>query len=284
MGFIEQFEDKVEKTIKKYKLFNKKDRVLVACSGGKDSTVALYIINKLGYNVEALIIDLEIGNYSKENIKNIRNFCKKNKIKLNESSFREEFGHSKCDIEKILKSKSVNLNSCSICGVLRRYMLNKIARNLKFDVIVTGHNLDDEAQAVLMNFLRNTLNLQARLGPVSGIVKDKKFVQRVKPLYFCLEEDVKKYCEIKGFPVVYKKCPCISDSFRNKVREILNSMPENSKIKQNIVNNFLSILPKLRKKYNTNSSLCICSLCGEPSAEKICNTCNIVNMSEIAKA
>jgi len=70
------FEKKVENTIKKYNLLNKKEKVLVACSGGKDSTVILYILDKLGYNVQGLIVDLEIGNYSKINIENIRGFCR----------------------------------------------------------------------------------------------------------------------------------------------------------------------------------------------------------------
>jgi uncharacterized protein (TIGR00269 family) len=277
MNFCKRFEENVRNTIEKYKLFTKKDRVLVACSGGKDSTVALYIIHKLGYNVEALIVDLEIGNYSKENIKNIRDFCKKNNIRLNESSFREEFGCPKCKIEETLNSKGVNLNSCSICGVLRRYMLNKISRKLGFDVIVTGHNMDDEAQAILMNFLRNTMHMQARLGPVSGLIKDKMFVPRVKPLYFCLEEDIKKYSQIHNFDVVYQKCPCIKDSFRNKIREILNSLPEHKQIKKNIVMNYLKVLPSLQKKYLKSKAVIRCKLCGEPSSEDVCAPCRLIN-------
>jgi uncharacterized protein (TIGR00269 family) len=273
MDFMIKFENNVKGTIKKYNLLSKKDKVLVACSGGKDSTVALYLLNKFGYNVSGLIVDLEIGKYSQTNLDNIRKFCKDYDLKLHEASFREEFGFSKCRLERELKKKNVKLNSCSICGVLRRYMLNKKARDLKFDKIVTGHNLDDEAQAILMNFFRNTMQLQSRLGPVSGSIIDKKFIPRIKPLYFCPEEDIKKYSKKLGFQVLYDRCPCIIDSYRNKVRDILNEMP--TKVKENIVINFLKMLPLLKKKYSKGIILS-CSYCGEPSSDKICTTCKIM--------
>jgi uncharacterized protein (TIGR00269 family) len=276
MDFNTKFENKVKETIKDYKLFTKKDRILVACSGGKDSTVSLYLLNKWGYNVEGLIVDLEIGKYSQTNLDNTRNFCKEHNVKLHVVSFREDFGYNKCKIEAILKSKGTTLNSCSICGVLRRYMLNKKSRELKFDKIVTGHNLDDEAQAIMMNFLRNTMDLQSRLGPVSGNIKDKRFIPRVKPLYFCLEDDIRKYSKLKGFEVLYDRCPCIVDSFRNKVRIIINDLPNDSKVKQNIVKNFLKILPALKESKKNTKALLSCTNCGEPTTDKICTTCKIL--------
>jgi uncharacterized protein (TIGR00269 family) len=277
METTNNIEKKINETIKKYKLFTKKDKIAVACSGGKDSTVALYIIKKLGYNVEAITIDLEIGNYSKENLKNIKEFCTKHKIILHEFKFRDRFGYSKCTIERMLRSKGITLNSCTICGILRRHMLNRCARDLKFDVIVTGHNMDDEAQAILMNFFRNTLNLQSRLGPISGRTKNDMFVSRVKPLYFCLESDIKKYSQEHDFSVVYSKCPCVKDSFRNKIREILNNLHNPSLIKKNIVHNFILMLPRVRKIYEKNTIIERCDICGEPSANKVCTTCNLLN-------
>jgi len=281
MGFIDKFEDRFKKTIEENNLFTKKSRILVACSGGKDSTVALYLIKKLGYNVEALTIDLGIGDYSKKNLENTRNFCKIHNIKLNESSFTEHFGCSKCNIERTLKNNGVCLNSCSICGVLRRYLLNKLARELKFDVIVTGHNIDDEAQAILMNFLRNNMPMQSRLGPKSGLIKDAKFVPRVKPLYFSFEDDIRKYSKMHNFELMYEKCPCMADSFRNKVREMINSLPNPQEVKQNIVDNFIKMLPKLKEKYLKEGKLCICEACGEPSSEKICTTCRLIQKLKV---
>ena len=58
-GFIEDIEKKVEYTIEKFRLFSKGEKVGVAVSGGKDSTVCLYILNKLGYEVMAAVNGIE---------------------------------------------------------------------------------------------------------------------------------------------------------------------------------------------------------------------------------
>lgn len=273
-AFIMAFENKVCNTIAKYGLISKKDRILVACSGGKDSTTALYILKKLGYNVEAITIDALIKGYSEKNLENIKKFCKEHKIKLHVVSFRDVFGCSLCYIISLLKLKGLKVNSCSICGVLRRYILNKKARALKATKIATGHNLDDEIQSVLMNLLRGKPELSARLGPITGIIKDKKFVPRVKPLYFCFEKESKRYSKMHKFPVKYEKCPCVTNAYRNYLRKLTNNIDD--KTKHNILNTFLKLLPKLKQAYRTEKQPNRCSYCSEPCMKNVCNTCKII--------
>ena len=276
---LNYFEKKVRKTIRIHKLIGKKENILVAASGGKDSTVALYLLNKIiqnkKINIEALHIDQSIGNYSLQNKKNIKKFCKKEKIKLHETSFRKEFGYSLCYIQSILKEKGIELKSCSICGILRRYILNKAAKKLKATLVVTGHNLDDEAQSVIMNIFKNNISLLSRLGPKTGLVKDKKFVPRIKPLYFCTEDEVKLYTKLMDFEVVLKPCPCSLEAYRRSVLNMLDDFDKkNAGTKYGIINSFLEIKPLLADKYK--GKIKVCRKCGEASAQDVCSTCKLV--------
>ncbi|MFC1731654.1 ATP-binding protein [candidate division KSB1 bacterium] len=278
--FENKFENKVLDTIHTYNLFTKKDKILVACSGGKDSTAILYILKKHGFKVEAITVDALIGNYTKQNIKNLEEFCKEHNVKLHKVSFRDKFGRSLCYIQSVLKKNGANLRSCTVCGVLRRYLLNKEARKIRPNCIVTGHNIDDEAQSIIMNLIRNKQSLSARLGPRTGLIDDKKFISRVKPLYFCTEKEIIRYSKIKKFKVNYEECPCCVDAFRKKTRDALNKLSKNNPdLAQNIINNFLRVLPKLKESYTTEEEIPRCKSCHEPSKGKICNTCYIVSLA-----
>lgn len=276
-SFLQRFENNVKKTIKDFNLLTRKDKVLVAVSGGKDSTTVLYLLKKFGYNIEAITINAFIGNYSKRNLENIKDFCKQYEIKLHIISFKKEFGYSLCYIKSILKSKDVNLKSCTLCGVLKRYLLNKYTRKLNATKLVTGHNLDDTAQSILMNFFRNQLQLSSRIGPITGLIRDKKFVMRVKPLYLTMEEDIEQYSKLNNFPVKYGRCPCASDAYRNTVRNLLNEYEKKyPRIKKNIVNWYLNALPKIKNYFFTDEKPNYCKKCGEPSKRDVCMACLII--------
>jgi len=161
-------ESKIKQTISKYKLFNKKEKIVVALSGGKDSTSILYVLNKLGYNVQGLLIDLYLGEWSKIHNENMTRFCLGLNVPLTIVDLKKEMGQGICFIKAVLK-KEKNLTGCSVCGTVKRWILNKWARKLGADKLVTGHNLDDEAQNVLMNFLKGNVLLGARSGPMTGV-------------------------------------------------------------------------------------------------------------------
>jgi uncharacterized protein (TIGR00269 family) len=272
--FILAFEKKVKNSIDKYKLISKTDKVAVAISGGKDSTALLYILKKLGYNVIGLFIDLGITNNSCENLKRIRIFCKKNSIPLEVFDLVKETGYSMAEIcEKY--QKIIPSTNCAICGVIKRYYLNKIARELNADKIATGHNLDDEAENVLLNIFSNNYNLCFGLGPISGKKSGELFVQRIKPLCNCLNKESKKYAELLGFDIYPEICPLKVNAFRKDVREMLaNSEKAGRKIKENLVKNFYMILNKLRIE-KKGIKMFKCEKCLEPSRNKICKKCEI---------
>ncbi|MFH0863055.1 MAG: TIGR00269 family protein [Candidatus Altiarchaeota archaeon] len=282
--FISRFETKVRSTILNHRLLKPREKVLVAVSGGKDSTTALYLLKKLGYVVEGLTIDQLLGEHSRRNLGNIQAFCRENGIVLHVVHMRDLYGCSVCYMKSVLDGKGIHMNSCTICGVIRRNILNREAKRLKATSIATGHNMDDEAQTLLMNYVRGDIAAMARSGPKSGIAPDERFVPRIKPLYFCLEEEVKRYSQIRGFPVQYEPCPCSLDSYRTEVKGYLNGFEAKMPgTKESMVRGLVEALPSLRGGFS-GANVRSCRLCGEPSSNEVCRSCALVKMLSGSKA
>ncbi len=276
--FVNEFEDRIRETIVGHNLLSNNDRILVAVSGGKDSTVVLHVLHKLGFPVEAVTVDAHIGCYTQQNLENIRAVCQKLGVQLHEIPFRRAFGASLCAIRDFLKERGHNYRSCTVCGVLRRSLLNRKAREIGAAKLVLGHNLDDEAQAVLMNLLKNRPEMNARLGPKVE-TGDERFVARVKPLYFIREDEVVKYSKLMGFPVKYGRCPCSVEGFRHAVRDFLDAQEKSRPgIKENVVRVFLENKAALQKRFATNGLPSFCAQCDEPAANSLCRACSLLGL------
>lgn len=274
--FIEFFEDKVYQTIDEFDLIKDGQRVAVAVSGGKDSLTILNILAKK-YDVYAIAIDEGIEDYRETTLNILKEFCNKIYVELSIYSFEDEFGASLDRALELLGEKP-----CTVCGIFRRYLLNKYSAN--YDVLATGHNLDDESQVILMNLLKNQVELLARMGPKSGIIEDNKFITRIKPLYFLSEKQVMAYIILNGIPTDMKECPYAFESFRAKVRDKLNNQENlNKGTKLNIINKYLSILSDLKNEFKSVEEMAYCSKCSQPSKQEICNSCKLIDKLKLLK-
>ncbi len=279
--FIKYFENKVQRTIRRFKLINKKDVVAVAVSGGKDSIAVLYNVanycKKHNIKFFALNIDEGIKDYRDHTIEDMKTFCKDHNINYKIISFKEIYGQTLDEMLK--KAKKLRLKPCRICGILRRNLLNQGAKKFNATKLVTGHNIDDEAQSLLMNLFLGNMKHNASLGLITGLNNNEKFVSRIKPLYFITEKETRLYCFLKGFKVEFNECPYITDSFRAKVRDKLNELEtERQGIKHSIVNSFLEIHELLKNNYKNKKEFHYCKICGEPSSKDICNTCELIQI------
>jgi uncharacterized protein (TIGR00269 family) len=273
--FIKYFERKVRKTIRVHRLIDKKDSLLVALSGGKDSLSVLDILSSIYKNnksikIQALLIDEGIKGYRDKCISNAKNYCKKNSIPLRIVFFKKEFGFT---LDKVVKGKK----PCSICGVLRRYLLNKTARELKAKKLITGHNLDDEAQTILMNQFRKNVDASSRLGPITGIESHEDFIRRIKPFYLMEEKEIMAYAFLKNLTPDFSECPYSKESYRSHIRDMLNELEElYPGTKHSIVSSFLEILPLLKSKKSLNK-IKKCKKCNEPCSSDLCQKCFVLN-------
>ena len=279
--FIRYFERKVRRTIRKYKLVEKKDKVVVACSGGKNSTSILSILNEISKNtkqfsISAVSIDECIKNSRKKILDSIGKLCKKNDICFEIISFEDYFDSNLDKLMKKVRVKNKKLSECDVCSILKRRILNDYCVKVKADKLCTGHNMDDEAQSILINQFRKNTECGVRSGPITGIKKNKKTVRRIKPLYFITEKETLLYSKLKGFDTKELVCPYSSSSYKNSVKKVLNDFEKKYQgTKNSIISSFLEIMPLLKKEFKC-SKINYCIKCGEPTLRKKCQICELL--------
>ncbi len=280
--FLSSVEKKVKKNIRINNLIESCDRIAVAASGGKDSMTVLNIMNSIvsprkDMKLVVISVDEGIKGYRDRSIRVVKAFCREHNLEHHTVMFRKELGKTTDSIVKDIKSgKQKDFdNPCTFCGVARRYLLNKKARELKCNKLCLGHNLDDEVQSILMNYMRGDLERASRMGP-KPVVYDKKFVARIKPLRVIPEKETSLYALLKGLDFHNTECPYRS-GMRNEIREFLQAMEsKHSGIKFTILEAFDRMLPYIRELVSREEKkVWYCANCGEPSSRKVCNTCEL---------
>jgi tRNA(Ile)-lysidine synthetase-like protein len=263
-------ETKVKQTLLKMKL-NKKDKILVALSGGKDSSVCAYLMKRLGYNLEGIHINLGMGQHSKDSQKAIEELCEKLKINLHIFYPEKEIG------KKILKifeeNKDKKINTCVMCGVVKKWILNKKARELKAKYIATGHHRNDLLETFLMNIFKGSPELNRGFSIMLKL--KEKMIVRIKPLFFVDEEEIEKYAKQKKLNVIREICPYRGETYRVEVREFVRTLSK--KQKENLMKNAI----ELNKKLKINETkINYCEKCGEPCRGKICKMCQLIRIKK----
>ena len=88
-------------------------------------------------------------------------------------------------------------------------------------------------------------------------ISGNKFVQRVKPLFFVPEDEIRTYAKKMKFPVLYEKCPCAIGTYRVETRAWMNEISDRDKLK--IVESFQKRIPELSKK--VTQQIIDCKIC-----------------------
>lgn len=259
--------DVTKKTIEEHGLFSKTNKICVAVSGGKDSLALLDVLTRLGYSVEGLFIHEGIANYREASERDLDEFCQKNTIRVTKVSFEQEAGFT---LDSAMNTKK--FHSCTLCGTLRRYLLNKYAQG--YDVIATGHNLDDEAQTVLINLARGNTALFLRQAINSS--DSEHFVRKVKPFSFLSEKHILTYVVLREIPVDFAECPYAKMSYRAQIRDILNAYEhEHPGTKRNILDTYFTLKALLTPRLV--ESLGTCNRCGQAAQEELCKACQLID-------
>lgn len=254
--------------------------MVLALSGGKDSLALLHILNnlkeKIGFELSALSIDLGIrrDDYSLKSVQISDKYCRELGVKLQIIDMKRDFGFT---IDEVLNSNKIKRPICSSCGVIKRYVTNKVAIDLRAHSLATGHNLDDESTVLLSNYSNVDLNLLVRSGPILPS-RGEKMASRIKPLYETSEKETTLYNFFKGIQHLEQKCPYASGASSLRLKEAINHLEETRPgFKIALVRNFIKkIKPILAEHYsNTQSALKLCEECGYPTSTKICSFCRL---------
>jgi tRNA(Ile)-lysidine synthase TilS/MesJ len=216
--FVRFFERRVERTVERYGMFERGSRVAVAVSGGKDSVALLHSLwklrGKLGVELVAITIDLGIAGHSDRYVPLARRVCERLGVPCRVVDLRGEYGFSVDELRGLRRPV------CSLCGAVKRYVLNREARELGAHVLATGHNLDDFLAALLQAYIRGDLRALAKLRPY--LPPEGKLVARAKPLVETPERDTKLYVEALGLEHVTWKCPYSSGASSFEYKRVLD--------------------------------------------------------------
>ncbi len=270
--FKERFENITLSTIKKYNLIEKGEKIAVANSGGKDSLSLLYIISKYfkkSNKIVSITIDEGIKGYRDKTIEIMEDYCKRYGVDYKIYSYKDFAGRTMDSITKTREGIP-----CSACGVLRRHLINYAASEVKADKVATAHNMDDEAENVIMNLVQNDVEKMIRLGAYSGKIKEKGFVPRIKPFLFLSEKETMLFSMLNDINAIHTPCPYAGMGFRGLISRKIKEMETNfTGAKRNVINAMLD----LKSQHVSKGSLKInkCRYCGFPSASDVCEACKL---------
>ena len=270
--FLELCRRQVIKAIEKFEMLSKDDRVLVAVSGGKDSLAVWDLLLDLGYQADGVYIGLGIGEYSETSAEFARAFATQRNLHLIEISLRDEYGY---DVPTA--SKATKRVPCSACGISKRHLFDKAALDGGYTVLVTGHNLDDEAAVLFGNTLRWDVEYLARQMPV--LPARNGFPKKVKPLVRLTEREMAAWCIVRGIDYLVDECPLAAGNKHLAYKAALNSIEQESPgSKAAFYLNFLENMAPLlagRSAADTDA-LCTCVSCGAPTTGDLCAFCRVV--------
>lgn len=208
--------NKVKKTIEKYNLISKNDKILIGVSGGPDSTCLLEILHELGFNV----VVAHVNHGLRENAKLDEEYVLKMSQKLNVP----------CFIKRINLKEETNKMTLEEAGRKARYdFFYEVCQKENCNKIATAHNSNDNAETVLMNIIRGS--------GTTGLKGIEPFRENIiRPLIECNRLEIENYCNEKNLSPRHDESNDEAIFTRNKIRlELIPYIEKN--INSNVINN-----------------------------------------------
>ena len=264
--FLRSVRGQVERAIRHYDMISPGDRVLVAVSGGKDSLALWDVLLDLGYDATGLSLGLGIGEYSARSAEVTRAFAVARGAELLEVDLERDYGY---DVPTAGRAGS--RSTCAVCGLSKRYVFNRAALEGGFDVVATGHNLDDEAATLLGNTLRWKTEYIARQSP--ALPAKDGMVKKVKPLHRLSELETAALAFLRGIDYVVEECPLVAGNTQLRYKEAMNTIERSSPGTK--AQFFLGYLDRGAPLFRAEDDAVLraCERCTQPTTGRFCAFC-----------
>lgn len=263
--------EQVRRAIDQYDMIRAGDRCLVAVSGGKDSLMVWDVLRELGHQADGLYVGLGIDEYSETSGRHARAYAEERGFTLHEVDLRERYGY---DVPG--GSRAARRTPCSACGLSKRHVFNEVALEHGYDVLVTGHNLDDEAAVLYGNVMRWDEGSLARQYPM--LPASPGFARKVKPLVRLGERETAAYCVLAGIDYMVEECPMAAGNRHLGYKELLNQMEARSPGSKAAF--LFGFLDRARPRFageieRERDDLEPCERCGAPTPSGVCAFCRL---------
>ena len=260
---------------------------VVGLSGGKDSAVLTHILDETfrddpRIELVAVTIHEGIEGYRDESVEACRELANRCDIRHEIVSYADEFD---VEIDDVAADEEATLATCAYCGVFRRDILERVAADVDADLLLTGHNLDDEAQTALMNILSGDVaqiakHYEASLGPLPERHPQERFVPRAKPLRDVPEREVALYAHDADLPAHITECPHSDEAYRGTIQQLLFDLEDDHPGTRHSILAGYERLAELAAAENESSNtdkLGECTECGSPTTGERCRRCQFLD-------
>jgi len=240
--------------------------IMIAVSGGKDSLALWDVLHQLGYPVEGLHINLGIHDFSRASSGAVDRFARSRGLSWREVFLEEIFGYAIPEIRRRTRRKI-----CSVCGLLKRQLLNRLVVREGYAVLATGHNLDDEAGRLLGNLVRHRRQYLEKLSPFLPSPHPRLPI-KMKPLYRLEAGEIRLYCQIRGIEPVDSLCPLSRGATSHAFKEALQFLEDKmGGTKRDFLFGYLDRPAREASMPGFGT----CARCGEPTYSDLCSVCGL---------